>query len=254
MTLAGDLALARRAVRAGAAEALRRFGTGVGVEFKTSAADPVSDADRASEAAIVALLCAERPGDGILGEEGAAVAGTSGRRWVVDGLDGTQNYLAGLPLWCVAVGLEDADGPAVGAVCDPLRGELFSAARGAGATAGGGRVAVRAGVALEAATVSTYVAARKIAPPAAHTALAALSDVAGALRIPGCGSLELAWVAAGRLDGWVQPNVDPWDWVPGCVLVREAGGRAEVLAGDPPWFVAGDAALAGALAELVTGR
>jgi myo-inositol-1(or 4)-monophosphatase len=253
VTLASDLALARRAVRAGAREALARFGTGLDVEFKTSAADPVSDADRASEAAIVTALRAERPEDGILGEEGAAVAGTSGRRWVVDGLDGTQNYLAGLPLWCVAVGLEDGDGPAVGAVCDPLRGELFGAARGEGCTAGGAPAAVRRGAQLDAATVSTYVAARKIGPPAAHAALAALSDAAGALRIPGCGSLELAWVAAGRLDGWIQPNVDPWDWVPGCVLVREAGGRAEVLAGDPPWFVAGDPAVAGALAALVTG-
>jgi myo-inositol-1(or 4)-monophosphatase len=254
VNLAADLTLAGRAVRAGAGEALARFGTGVDVQFKTSAADPVSDADRASEAAIVAMLRAERPDDGVLGEEGAAVAGRSGRRWVVDGLDGTQNYLAGLPLWCVAVGLEDAAGPAVGAVCDPLRGEVFCAARGSGCTAAGAPAAVRRGAPLEAATVSTYVAARKIGAPAAHAALAALSDAAGALRIPGCGSLELAWVAAGRLDGWIQPNVDPWDWVPGCVLVREAGGRAEVLPGDPPWFVAGDPALADTLAALVTGR
>src|SRR4051812_25859375 len=127
--LADDLALAEEAVRAaaGAASAERAAGE---VAFKASPGDPVVSADRAAERAIVGLLRSRRPDDGLLGEEGADVPGPA-RRWVIDGLDGTANFVLGLPHWCSAVALEDGDGPAGAAVYDPLRGELFSAAPGA---------------------------------------------------------------------------------------------------------------------------
>jgi myo-inositol-1(or 4)-monophosphatase len=132
MSAADDRDLAARAARLGGAAALARFGTALAVADKGSGADPVTLADREAEAAVVGLLRSERPGDGVLGEEGAATAGDGRRRWLVDGLDGTMNFVSGLPHWCVAVGLEE-DGEAVAAaVFDPLRGELFAGARGAG--------------------------------------------------------------------------------------------------------------------------
>src|SRR5207247_8384526 len=122
-----------RAARAGAAAALGRFGSALEAADKGTGGDPVSAADREAEAAAVGLLRAARPGDGLLGEEGAtAEAAPGGRRWVVDGIDGTQNFLAGVPHWCCAVGLEDAGAAIAGAVCDPLRDELFAAAADGG--------------------------------------------------------------------------------------------------------------------------
>ena len=100
------------------------------MERKSTRTDMVSDADRDAEAVIEGILLGERPDDGLLAEEGAASEAASGRRWVVDPLDGTTNYLYGFPAWAVSIALEDAEGGAVGVVLDPLRDELFSAVRG----------------------------------------------------------------------------------------------------------------------------
>jgi myo-inositol-1(or 4)-monophosphatase len=232
-----DRELAERAVRVGAAAVLRMARGDLEVERKSSAADLVSAADRASEAAIVELLAAERPGDAITGEEGAAVSG-SARRWLVDGLDGTVNFLRSIPQWCVAVVLEEGGEPLACAVLDPSHGEVFSAARGEGAQRGGAPLHVRAGAPLNEAVVSSFLRADKLRG-AQVEAFAPLVGAPAVLRMGGAGSLELAWLAAGRIDGWVQPNVDPWDWLPGRLLVAEAGGRTAVLDGDPlRWHVA----------------
>jgi myo-inositol-1(or 4)-monophosphatase len=247
--MASDRDLAERAVRAGAA-AVRATGAGdLDVRRKSSAADLVSAADHASEEAIVALLRAERPGDAIVGEEGASV-GSSSRRWLVDGLDGTLNFLRSLPQWCVAVVLEEHGEPLATAVLDPSRGELFSAARGEGAHRDGAALRVSDGPPLREAVLSSFLREDKLrgTPPAAS--FGRLAEAAAILRMGGAGSLELAWVAAGHIDAWAQPNVDPWDWLPGRLLVEEAGGRAAVLEGDPlAWFVAG---APGTFEELVT--
>ena len=208
---------------------------------KTSAADLVSAADHASEEAIVALLRAERPDDAIVGEEGASV-GAGSRRWLVDGLDGTVNFLRAIPQWCVAVVLEEDGEPLATAVLDPARGELFSAARGEGAHRDGVALRVRDGAPLREAVLSSFLRADKLrgTPPAAS--FGRLAEAAAMLRMGGAGSLELAWVAAGHIDAWAQPNVDAWDWLPGRLLVQEAGGRTAVIDGDPlTWFVAGGA-------------
>jgi myo-inositol-1(or 4)-monophosphatase len=256
-----DRELAERAVRAGAAAVLALGRDALDVEAKTSAADLVSSADRASEEAIVALLAAERPGDAVVGEEGARRDPTrpGPRRWLVDGLDGTVNYVRGIPQWCVAVALEEAREPLACAVYDPSRDELFSAARGEGARiehARGGAadweepcgepaprhsapLRVRAGAPLAEAVVSSFLRADKLRGAPAAAAFGPLVAAPAVLRMGGAGSLELAWLAAGRLDAWAQPNVDPWDWVPGRLLVEEAGGRTAVLEGDPlTWHVA----------------
>ena len=244
--------LAARAVRAGAAAALARAGRGLEVQTKSSPADLVSAADTAAEAAIVALLRAERPDDGIVGEEGSEAPATGARRWFVDGIDGTFNFVSGIPQWCVAAGLEEDGVPVAGAVFDPNAGELFAAGQGHPTTLDGATVAVRSGRSLEQAAVATYLRNDKGADRGA--VLARLEERVGILRTGGAGSLELAWVAAGRVDAWAQPNVSPWDWVPGAALVAHAGGRITVLDGEPAWHVAGPAALVDELAGLMPRR
>jgi fructose-1,6-bisphosphatase/inositol monophosphatase family enzyme len=248
--MSDDLELAARAGRAGAAAALAaaREG-GLEVETKLSAADLVSRADTAAEAAIAELIRAERPDDALLGEEGASAESASGRRWLVDGIDGTFNFLSGIPHWCVAVGLEEEGEPVAGAVFDPNAGELFAGGEGRPTTLNGAPVRVRTGRALPQASVATYLREDKSRDRAVW--LARLTDHGGVIRAGGAGTLELAWIAAGRVDAWAQPNVSDWDWVPGAALVRHAGGVATVLDGDPAWYLAGSRELVAELEALV---
>lgn len=249
--MTGDLDLAARAVRAGADAALAaaRGDGGLDVETKLSPADLVSRADTAAEHAITTLLRSERPDDALLGEEGASAEATNGRRWVVDGIDGTFNFLSGIPHWCVAVGLETRGEPTAAAVYDPSADELFLAAPGHPTTVNGTTTQVRTGRTLKQSGVATYLREDKSKDRA--TWLATLVDHTGVIRAGGAGTLELAWVAAGRVDAWAQPNVSDWDWIPGAALVRHAGGTAIVLAGDPAWHLAGAPALVDELAALV---
>jgi myo-inositol-1(or 4)-monophosphatase len=236
--VSADVELAERAVRAGAERALAMAGDALDVRRKSSAGDLVSAADHASEEAIVALLRAERPDDAITGEEGSAVGGAA-RRWLVDGLDGTVNFLRGIPQWCVAVVLEEGGEPLACAVLDPVRDELYSAACGEGAHRDGARLRVRAGAPLHEAVVSSFLRADKLRGSAAVDGFGPLLAAPAALRMGGAGSLELAWLAAGRIDAWAQPNVDEWDWLPGRLLVEEAGGRTAVIDGEPlTWYLA----------------
>ena len=219
-----DRALAERLVRVAAAIALGLRGGSV--ESKGAATDVVTEADRRAEAAMVELLAAERPADGVVGEEGAAVAGSE-RRWLLDPVDGTLNYARGLPAWCAAACIVDGAGALACAVFDPVADELFNAARGQGATVDGVALHVAGVPALADAVVATFVDIRRRDPEIVRGTEGLLRCVGG-LRAVGCGTLELAWVAAGRLDGWVQADVEPWDWHPGALLVVEAGGVVRV--------------------------
>ncbi len=195
------------------------------VDTKTSATDPVSEADRAAERLIASQLLLARPDDGLLGEEDqASRSGTSGLRWVVDPLDGTVNFLYGIPMWCVSVAVEDDEGPLAGAVHHPGRGETFHAARDAGAACGRttlavtgvsdpGRTLVATGFAYDAAVRADQAA----------DAAALLGEVRD-LRRGGAAALDLAWTAAGRLDAYIEFGLQPWDWAAGRLLVTEAGG------------------------------
>lgn len=226
-----DLALAIRVVRAAGEAVLALGDPGRDAWTKGLATDVVTAADEAAEAAALELLARERPGDGVVSEEGAARPADGDRTWVLDPLDGTLNFAAGLPGWCVAVALLERGEAMTSAVWDPIRDELYSAAVGAGARlAGSGLLRVAEPGRLADATVATFVDRGR--RPATEPLVAALAAGAGTLRMTGCGTLELAWVAAGRLHGWVQPDVEPWDWHPGALLVREAGGRAEVVNGS----------------------
>jgi myo-inositol-1(or 4)-monophosphatase len=222
-----------------------------GLARKSSLTDPVSDADRAAEEAVRDLLAAERPEDGLLAEEGSRAEAASGRRWVVDPLDGTVNYLYGFPAWCVSVALEDEQGGVVGVVHDPLHGETFRAERGRGCELNGEAVVVRTCERPETALIATGFAY-------APDRRAAQAEVVGRvlprvrdIRRAGAAALDLAWLAAGRLDGYYERGLNPWDWAAGRLLVEEAGGAAVELPGDPPGLVAASRALLPALAELV---
>jgi myo-inositol-1(or 4)-monophosphatase len=247
-----DRELAAAAARAAAGIAMARRGDPGPVTGKDAATDVVSEVDREAEAAAVALIAAERPQDGYEGEEGASRPGE--RTWVIDALDGTLNYVRGLAGWCAAVALEDEHGPLAAAVCDPVRDELFTAARGEGATCNGAPLAVAPPATLDEAVVATFLHAPKRELPGVLDTLGRVLASAGSVRITGSGTLELAYVAAGRLHGWIQPATYRWDWVPGALLVTEAGGRAERTPTDPDWCIAAAPGLFEALAALPLTR
>lgn len=255
---AGLRALAADVARSAGALLLERYGGPArGVSAKSSRTDLVSDADRDAETLIAEAIGAARPGDGLLGEEGAGTRGRSGLRWVVDPLDGTTNFLWGIPHWAVSIAVEDAGGTLAGAVFDPCRGEMFSAARGGGADRDG--VALRLDGApppAEAliATGFNYDRAERVRQAALMPAvIPAVRDI----RRMGAAALDLAWVAAGRLDGYFETGLQPWDRAAGELIVREAGGVVRDLegpAGDAgPCTLAAPPGLAGPLEDLVRG-
>ena len=231
---------------------LERFGAAAqGLRHKSSATDPVSDADREAESVVVATLRSEVPEDGILGEESAERSGTSGRRWIVDPLDGTVNFLYGIPQFAVSVALEDDQGIAVGVVRDPVRRETFRAVRGGGCELNGAPVRVRQRDSLDRALIATgfsYEARRRAAQ--AEVIARVLPHVRD-IRRAGAAALDLAWLAAGRVDGYYERGLEPWDWAAGRLLTTEAGGAVAELEGDPPGLVAASPALLPALAKLV---
>lgn len=196
-------------------------------ESKSTPTDLVTATDREAEALIVEAILAARPHDGLLGEEGAARPGTSGFRWVIDPLDGTTNFVYGIPAFAVSIGVE-RDGVAVaGAVHDVSRAETYAASAGSGAFVNGRALAVSAKRELATALVGTgfgYGADRRAAQAAVVARL--LPSVRDIRRV-GAAALDLCWVAAGRLDGYYEQGVQAWDIAAGGLIVREAGGRAE---------------------------
>lgn len=231
---------------------LERFGgPAQGLERKTSRTDMVSDADRDAEAVIERILRDERPDDGLLAEEGAHSEDRSGRRWVVDPLDGTTNFLYGFPAWAVSVAMEDAEGGAVGVVLDPVRDEAFVAARGLGAHLNGNPIEVGDAERLGSALVATgfgYDADRR--RQQAECLVNVIPKVRD-IRRAGAAALDLCWVAAGRLDGYYERGLKPWDWAAGRVIVEEAGGALRELDGDPPGLLAASPGIANELLGLV---
>jgi myo-inositol-1(or 4)-monophosphatase len=249
------LEVAVAAARAAGALLLERFQQpATGVSRKSSSTDMVSDADRDAERLIRDLVGAARPSDGLLGEEGDAVAGRSGLLWVVDPLDGTTNYLYGLPIWSVSVACEDSSGGLVGAVFDPCRDELFAAERGRGATLNGRPVHTSAGDDLSRALIGTGFSYAPETRARQARVLAELLSQVRDIRRGGSAAIDLAWVACGRLDGYYEEGTRHWDRAAGMLLVSEAGGIATPLddGGEPvEGALAAGRALHPALAQLV---
>ena len=211
-----DLELAERCARAAGEVLLSYYGRPAeGLASKSSATDLVSDADREAERVIRELLERERPDDGLLAEEGSAAEAASGRRWLVDPLDGTVNFLYGFHAWAVSVALEDAEGLVVGVVLDPVRDELFAAQRGGGAFVNGEPVEVSGETRLERAMIATgfsYVPERRAEQAELlRVVLPRVRDI----RRAGAAALDLCFLASGRVDGYWERGLNPWDWAAG---------------------------------------
>jgi myo-inositol-1(or 4)-monophosphatase len=239
LDLAIDVAAAAGELLVGFAHR-RRHGADLGVATKTSATDPVSEADLAAERLIAGRLLEVRPDDGFLAEEGQAERrGSSGYRWVVDPLDGTVNFLYDRPTWCVSIAAEDEDGPVVAVVHAPVLGETWVAARGHGAR----RLedehpcSVSEVTTLAAALVSTGFAYEADVRAAQAREQAELTGRVRDVRRDGSAALDLAWTAAGRVDGYYEHGLKPWDLAAGRLLVTEAGGHVTLtertIAGQP---------------------
>lgn len=250
-----DLALS--AARAAGAVLRDRFrGPIRDVRTKSSATDIVTEADQASEAVILRGIRSERPNDTILGEEGGLARGSSGLRWVVDPLDGTTNFLFGVPQWAVSIACEDADGAVLGVVYDPLRDEMFVARRGKGATLNDQPVRVTEATDLAKSLIATGFAYKPEERRAAARILPDLITQVRDIRRPGAASLDLAWVAAGRFDGYYETPIEHWDVAAGQLLVSEAGGAHAPLpdpVGDRAGLVAAGRGIFDDLRDLVLG-
>jgi myo-inositol-1(or 4)-monophosphatase len=210
------------------------FARGVEVERKGDV-DLVTQADRASEELIVQEITRRFPDHDVLAEErGGGSKGSDRPLWIVDPLDGTTNFAHGVPLWSVSVAVQAAGETLVGVVHDPNRGECFTATRGGGAFLDGQRLSVSVASSLPDALLVTgfpYDIRTSLADNLDH--FAAFMKSARAVRRLGSAALDLAWVAAGRFDGFWEPKLHPWDVAAGDLLVREAGGHVTRFDGSP---------------------
>jgi myo-inositol-1(or 4)-monophosphatase len=250
------LELAVRAAQGAGALLVDRFHRPAsGIAHKSSQTDPVSDADRDAEALIASMLREERPGDSVLGEEGAGTTGVSGLGWVVDPLDGTVNFLYGIPQWAVSIACRDAQGTLAAVVHDPLHGETFCALRGEGSTCNGRNLQVSAAPpplaqALVGTGFSYDASERRLQTELFVRILPRARDI----RRAGSAALDLAWVAAGRLDAYYEHGLAEWDHAAGDLIVSEAGGLVEALpaaGGLRPGVLAGPRELVEQLAPLL---
>ena len=235
-----DFELAADLVRAAGTLASGMLAQGLDTEYKTSISDVVSAADHAAEELVAGRLRTERPDDGLVGEEGARSPGD--RTWYIDPVDGTYNFLSGIPYWCSAVGLVDAQGPLLGAVYYPARDELWVGGRDRATTLNGRPLAPLADRPLAEVSVATYSNASHLRDRRKAASWQAATAGAATTRMFGSASIDLAGVATGRIGVFLQANLHPWDWHPGAALVLGAGGVAdELVLGDQRWLVAGNA-------------
>jgi myo-inositol-1(or 4)-monophosphatase len=229
------------------AAAVLRAGFGqarTAVSTKSSPTDMVSEMDRAAEDEIVRVLAERRPDDGVLGEEGAARAGTTGIRWVIDPLDGTTNYLYGLPAFAVSIGADRAGDVLIGAVVDPCRDETWTAIRGRGSARNGEPLSLPdSPPSLETSLVATgfsYLREQRSRQAERLTqVLPAVRDI----RRFGSAALDLCWVAGGRFNAFYEWGLQPWDRAAGELIAREAGAEIDHLP-DGTLIVAGPGLLA----------
>jgi myo-inositol-1(or 4)-monophosphatase len=218
------LETAVHAAEAGARELRARFGLAQeGVRTKTGPTDPVSDADLAAEAAIRRVLADRRPGDAILAEEGGA-SGDGEIRWLVDPLDGTVNFLFGIPAFAVSVACQSAAGTLAGVVLDPLREECFAATRSGPFTLNGEQVRrPERSDRLELAMVATGFAydpeVRRRQAEVVGRLLPRVRDI----RRVGAAALDLAWCACGRFDAFYERGLKPWDVAAGALIASRCG-------------------------------
>jgi len=195
--------------------------------------DFVTDIDRKAEADIIATIRRAHPDHAFLAEE-SGKAGDGDHVWIIDPLDGTTNFLHGFPTFAVSIAVEHRKRLQHAVVYDPMRQEFFTASRGDGAQLDGKKIRVSSQRTLEGSLISTGFPYRMAA---AHVddyfaTLKAVTSVAAGVRRPGAASLDLAYVAAGRVDGFWEFGLSPWDTAAGTLLIQEAGGRVGTPAGE----------------------
>jgi myo-inositol-1(or 4)-monophosphatase len=214
------------------------------VAFKGQTINLVTEMDERAEELIVGRLASAFPDDTILGEERGAAPGRSGRRWIVDPLDGTTNYAHGMPVYSVSIALEVDRRIVLGVAYNPSAGELYVAERGRGASVNDERLAVSTTASLESSLLATgFPYNIRETPDTNLTEYAAFALRCRGVRRFGSAVLDLAWVAGGRLDGFWELRLGAWDVAAASLFVEEAGGRITNLAGgavdlDAPAVVA----------------
>ncbi|HEY1594783.1 MAG TPA: inositol monophosphatase family protein [Thermoleophilaceae bacterium] len=217
------LDVAHEAAGAAAAELLARFGHDQrGVRAKSGPTDLVSEADLAAEAAIRRVLSERRRGDAVLGEEGGA-SGNGDLRWVIDPLDGTINFLFGVPQFAVSVACEDGSGAVVGVVLDPVRNETFAATRSGEATLNGTLITASAQDDLATSLVATGFAYDAAVRAAQAVVVSRVLPRVRDIRRAGAAALDLAWCACNRYDAYYERGVQPWDVAAGGLIAQRAG-------------------------------
>jgi myo-inositol-1(or 4)-monophosphatase len=227
------------AARAGGAKLIEGLERPKQVTMKSSRANIVTWADEASQAAVVDVILGAYPDHTVMGEEGDAGRPDGSHTWIVDPLDGTTNYASGLPLWGVSVAVRETGGDLVaGAILDPLADELFSAIRG-----GGTELSVSANTELRSCVVATGLQNDDPDRIARYARMVeALYRGCRSVRILGSPALALAYVAAGRLDGFTEKDATyAWDIAAATLLIEESGGRVTDFDGTPPNFGRGPA-------------
>jgi myo-inositol-1(or 4)-monophosphatase len=230
------------------------FGRALATAAKSTPTDLVSEADVGTERLIRERLEAARPEDAVLGEEGVDRAGTSGLRWVVDPLDGTVNFLFGIPQWCVSIACEDPGGALAGVVFDPMRGETWAATRDGPPTLDGAPLRPARAGELSTALVATGFGYDAGVRESQARVVARLLPRVRDVRRMGAAALDLAWTAAGRYDAYYERGVKHWDVAAGALICARAGLSVRELPPSPPaesGMLVAPPALAGELYALV---
>ena len=193
--------------------------------------DFVSDADKAVEDHIRNLIIAAFPEDGIVGEEDAPKPSTSGYTWVIDPIDGTANFIAGIPAWVIVIAIVHDDQTQVGVTFDAVHDEMYVAARGAGASLNKKPLLCPPDLRLDRGSISTGFS-RRISDGDTVDVIARVVAQGGVFHRNASGALSLAYVAAGRLNGYIEEHMNAWDCLAGQLLIAEAGGRVETQSAD----------------------
>ncbi len=257
------LAIAQEAAAAAARELRARFGArAAGVRAKSTPTDLVSDADLAAETAIRKVITTRRPHDTVIGEEGGerVVSGECAEhslRWVVDPLDGTINYLFGIPMFAVSIACEDGDGGLVGIVLDPVREEAFTATRSGQPSRNGQPIRASDRDELATALVATGFSYDAAVRTRQAEVLARVLPRVRDIRRAGAAALDLCWCACGRYDAYYERGLHAWDLAAGELLARRAGlavRELPALGDDPAGVVVAPEAIVEELHELVSGR
>jgi myo-inositol-1(or 4)-monophosphatase len=204
----------------------------IGFELKGDF-DLVTEADRASERLIVERLRSHFPTHAIVAEEGGGQTGASEYRWYVDPLDGTTNFAHGFPMFNVTLGLEREGELIAGVIFDPIRDEMFAAESGSGAFLNHRRIHVSKAARIEDSLLATGFPSRKRHQNVNVHFYYQLAMLSHGVRRAGAAALDLAYVACGRLDGFWEFSLNPWDMAAGVLLIREAGGVCSDMRGDP---------------------